>query len=134
MFACIFKQDNSYFYFSNRSENEGLPFVKMGKGIECKEGTEITTKYECEKALDYAEELGIDLGGRKHLVSGSWSYVPSHCSYQAGGDKAFHFNARNTSNVRHFENGMYQMICKTGNTGNVHYTFMLLVLIEKTLG
>ena len=122
---------------SNRSEyedeDEELPYREMSKGIKCPKGTEITTEKECMEALNYAEQLGIDLGRRKHLVSGSWIHVPSHCSHQAGGDKAFHFNARNTSNVRHFENGMYQMICKTGNTGNVHYTFMLLVLIEKVL-
>ena len=118
---------------SNRSEegDEGFTFRGMPKGIKCPKGTEITTEEECTEAFEYAEQLGIVLGRRKHLVSGSWSHVPSHCSYQAGGDKAFHFNARNTSKVRNFENGMYQMICKTGNVGNAYYDFILLVLIER---
>ena len=117
---------------SNRSddeenENEELPFMEMDPGIDCPEGTQITEEEDCKDALDYAEELGIDLGRRKHLVSGSWSHVPSHCSYQAGGDKAFHFNRRKTSNVKLLKRKMYQMICKTGNAGNAHYTFILLV-------
>ena len=117
----------------SEEEDEGFTFRGMPKGIKCPKGTEITTEEECTEAFEYAEQLGIVLGRRKHLVSGSWSHVPSHCSYQAGGDKAFHFNARNTSNVRHFENGMYQMICKTGNVGNAYYDFILLVLIERVI-
>ena len=121
---------------SNRSddeenENEELPFMEMDEKIDCPEGTHITNKTECEEALNYAKELGIVLGRRKHLVSGSWSHVPSHCSYQAGGDQAFHFNRRKTSNVKLLKRKMYQMICKTGNAGNAHYTFILLVFIEE---
>ena len=120
---------------SNRSEyedeDEELPYREMSKGIKCPKGTEITTEKECMEALNYAEKLGIDLGRRKHLVSGSWIHVPSHCSHQAGGDKAFHFNRRKTSNVKLLKRKMYQMICKTGNAGNAHYTFILLVFIEE---
>ena len=118
---------------SNRSEegDEGFTFRGMPKGIKCPKGTEITTEEECTEAFEYAEQLGIVLGRRKHLVSGSWSHVPSHCSHQAGGDKAFHFNRRKTSNVKLLKRKMYQMICKTGNAGNAHYTFILLVFIEE---
>ena len=82
----------------------------------CKSGLEIKTEEECRDALGYAEDLGIKLGAREYLKTGSWGHVPYQCSYQAGGDQAFHFNREETSNVYSFCSGFYKMICKQGNT------------------
>ena len=94
---------------------DAVPFVKMEQGKTCPSGTEVTTKEECDDALKLASQLGIQLKSRKTLVVGGWSFVPSQCSYQAGGDNAFHFNTVKTENVPHLVNGMYKLICKKGN-------------------
>ena len=93
---------------------DAVPFVKMEQGETCPSGTEVTTKEECDDALKLASQLGIQLKSRKTLVVGGWSFVPSQCSYQAGGDNAFHFNKVNTENVPWFLNGMFKLICKKG--------------------
>ena len=77
-------------------------------------GTEIITEDECKDALKYAPSLGISLGDRDTLQTGSWDHVPHQCSYQANGDQAFHFNLKETVNASHFINGGYKMICKKG--------------------
>ena len=89
--------------------------MKMGPVEVCPSGSAITTQEECESALHLAEDFGITLAGRTSLISGSWSNVPSGCSYQAGGDNAFHFNSRTgITTVANFNSGFYGMICKKG--------------------
>ena len=90
--------------------------MKMDVNKPCPPGTEITTDDGCDDALKWASQLGIFLQCRKQLLRGSWSWVPHQCSYQAGGDQAFHFNNKETSNVPEFVNGNYKMICKRGST------------------
>ena len=87
----------------------------MEKGVLCPSGSEITTEDECRSALSYASSIGITLQLRKDLKTSSWSHVPYQCSYQAGGDQAFHFNHQETSNVDNFLDGYYKMICKKGS-------------------
>ena len=83
----------------------------MKKGELCPSGAEITEVDDCRDAVGYAAALGITLGNRKTLVGpGKWGHVPSGCSYQAGGDQAFHFNKKDSSNG--LDN--YRMICKEG--------------------
>ena len=91
-----------------------LEFMKMGKAVICPAGTEITTKEECESALQKATELGITLQDRTTVRVGSWDSHPPQCSYFYAGDQAFHFNKRLTTDARNFLNGNYRMICKTG--------------------
>ena len=88
--------------------------MKMGQAEVCPSGAEITTRDECDSALQHAAELGITNMGRTSLVAGSWGHVPYQCSYQHGGDQAFHFNSNQTNNVDDFLNGEYHMICKNG--------------------
>ena len=93
--------------------------MKMNKGERCPTGAEIQTPDECNKALGFATVLNITLRTRKYLISGSFedrgsSGVPYQCSYQAGGDQAFHFNNLLTVNNPGFVNGVYFMICKGG--------------------
>ncbi len=87
----------------------------MNGGELCPAGTELSTQGGCDASLKWAAELGITLQDRKQLVSGSWSHVPHQCSYQAGGDQAFHFNKKQTDNVPQFVSGNYKMICKKRN-------------------
>ena len=88
--------------------------MKMGKAEQCPDGTEITTEEECNGALQLANELGISIRKRHQLQTGSWHWTPHQCSYQHGGDQAFHFNSRQTNGVDQFLNGNYHMICKNG--------------------
>ena len=88
--------------------------MKMGPAELCPSGAEITTRDECNSALQQAAELGITGMGRKSLQAGSWGHVPYQCSYQHKGDQAFHFNSRQTNDVAAFLNGQYPMICKNG--------------------
>ena len=95
----------------------GPLFMKMNKGDICPPGAEIETPDECNEALQLAAVLDITLNARKHLVSGAYSDqlgVPHQCSYQAGGDQAFHFNNLLTVDNPGFVNGGYHMICKNG--------------------
>ena len=87
----------------------------MEKAELCPSGAEITTEDECRSALKYASSIGITLQNRRTLKTGSWSHVPYQCSYQAGGDQAFHFNRKETNNVDYFLDGMFKMICKKGS-------------------
>ena len=87
----------------------------------CPTGAEITTEDECRNALGYASSIGITLGSRNTLQAGSWGHVPYQCSYQAGGDQAFHFNRRETSNVDSFLTGGYKMICKQGIANDLSF-------------
>ena len=98
----------------------------MGQAELCPSGSEITSTDECNRALEFASELGITLGNRKNLISGSWGHVPYQCSYQAGGDQAFTFNRRETNNVASFVNGGYRMICNNGAC-----TFTVNTIVEK---
>ena len=91
-----------------------VPYIKLGNLQTCPAGTEITTEELCRDALGYAHDLGITLQSRKNLIRGSWSWVPFQCSFQGGGDQAFHFNAMQTANARDFVNGKFQMVCKKG--------------------
>ena len=81
----------------------------MGQAELCPQGAEVTTKDECECALQKATELGITLPNRKFLVAGSWGHVPHQCSWGPTFDPAFHFNSMQTTNVPDFV-----MICKKG--------------------
>ena len=87
----------------------------MEKAELCHSGAEITTEDECRSALKYASSIGITLQERKNLKTGSWDHVPYQCSYQAGGDQAFHFNHKEPSNGDQFLDGFYKMICKQGS-------------------
>ena len=91
-----------------------VPYIKLGNLQTCPAGTEITTEESCRDALGYAHDLGITLQSRKDLVSGSWSWVPFQCSFQAGGDQAFHFNTMQTTAASDFVNGIYHMVCHKG--------------------
>ena len=64
----------------------------MEQGELCPSGSEITTSNECKHALEYAPLLGITHNSRKWIGPGNWGHVPFQCSYQAGGDQAFHYN------------------------------------------
>ena len=86
--------------------------MKMGKGQICPPGTELKTKEQCKDALKWVKALKITQGKRQDLVQGSWDHLPYQCSYQAIGDKAFHFNTKQTKNPPNFVNGHYEMICK----------------------
>ena len=107
-----FHKSNSFQISKQFSEKS--KFVMMRKTESCPTGKEITTEEECKNALAEVYLLGISLGSRKNLVSGSWNHVPYQCSYQANGDKAFHFNQKEVSDVKEFKNGMYKMICRKG--------------------
>ena len=84
-----------------------LEFMKMEANEPCPDGTEITTKDECESAFKQATQLDI-YPVRKSLQSGSWSHVPYRCSYQHEGDGAFHWNTKEG------KQNDYRMICKIG--------------------
>ena len=86
----------------------------MEKVESCPTGKEITTEEECKNAMKEVYLLGITLGSRKNLVVGSWNHVPYQCSFQSNGDQAFHFNQKEVSDVKEFQNGMYKMICRKG--------------------
>ena len=93
---------------------EHSKYVLMDKASLCYPGKEITTEDECKDALENTYLLGITLQSRTSLINGSWDHVPYQCSYQAGGDQAFHFNRKETSNVNKFLNGMFMMVCYKG--------------------
>ena len=84
----------------------------MGKAEPCPSGAEITTQKECAAACRHSERIGIKFKSWKSLAVGSWNVLPPGCSFRAGGDKAFYFNKKQTSNVKSFLNGMSMMICK----------------------
>ena len=84
----------------------------MKQGELCPSGAEITTSNECKHALEYAPLLGITHNSRKWNGPGNWGHVPFQCSYQAGGDQAFHYNQKDAGNVPQFQSGFYKMICK----------------------
>ena len=75
---------------------------------------EIMTEEECKNALKEVYLIGITLGSRKNLVSGSWNHVPYQCSYKSIGDQAFHFNRKEVNDAKNFIDGMYKMICRRG--------------------
>lgn len=62
----------------------------------CPGGSTSVSEYECLAAVQ--SMLGGQRQGRRHLVSGSWGWVPPGCSAQTGrthnqrGDNAAHFN------------------------------------------
>ena len=97
--------------------------MKMSQGAKCPNGTEITTKEECDDALKFAPQLGIDLRGRKHVVYGGWNFVPPQCSYLAKGDQAFHFNIRGSYHAGWFIQGVFTMICKHDQGQDGNYSF-----------
>ena len=98
----------------------------MGTNIPCPIGMEIDNYEECEDARLWAYDLGINLYSSRSssVYGGSWTYVPSQCSYQSGsvssdGDLTFHFNTRDIDDVANFESGFYKMICRKGTNCNV---------------
>ena len=98
----------------------------MGTNIPCPIGMEIDNSEECEDARLWAYDLGISLYSSRSssVYEGSWTSVPSHCSYQSGsvpnaGDLAFHFNTKDTNDVANFESGGYKMNCRKGTNCNV---------------
>ena len=88
----------------------------MATGVHCPIGMDIDTDVECEDALLWAFDLGINLYSTRSssVVSGSWGSVPYKCSYQSGGDLAYHFNSRDTGEPTAFLSGNYKMICRKG--------------------
>ena len=87
---------------------------------------EIDTTEECEDALLWAYDLGINLYASRSsaVYVGYWGHVPYQCSYQSGslsddsGDLTYHFSTYDSpDDVSSFETGFYKMICKKGNEG-----------------
>ena len=112
----------------------------MGTNIPCPIGMEIDNYEECEDARLWAYDLGINLySSRSSFVyGGSWTYVPSQCSYQSGsvssdGDLTFHFNTRDIDDVANFESGFYKMICRKGNNCNLGSLAITSLLFETIL-
>ena len=93
----------------------------MGTNIPCPIGMEIDNAEECEDARLWAYDLGINFytSRSSSVVEGSWSHVPSQCSYQSAGDLSYHFNKNDVDDVASFESGGYKMICRKGNNWNV---------------
>ena len=88
----------------------------MDRANECPVGTDITTSEECNDALKWSLELGLNVVKRTSLVGpGAWDHVPYGCSYLYS-DKAFHWctNDQNRFNVPGFISGEYKMVCKKG--------------------
>ena len=105
----------------------------MGHGYECPPENEITTAEECTDALKWHLELGLNVVKRTALQEGSWDYVPYGCSYQAGGDSAFHWNKmyQNRLDVPSFINGNYKMICRKGTIMSIHIGYcQILEIVE----
>ena len=89
-------------------------YIKLdGQAEPCAEGMD-TNEVDCRDALSYALSMGITLGTRDKLITGSWDHVPSGCSYEAGKDGAFHFNRKTVSNAVNFMDGTFKMICRQG--------------------
>ena len=65
--------------------------------------------------------MGINPG--RPLQTEEWDEKPMGCSYEAGGDGAFHFNTRDESDWEmeedevtpgRFQDGEFKMICRQG--------------------
>ena len=115
----------------------------MGTNTPCPIGMEIDTSEECEDARLWAYDLGLNFYNSRSssVYGGSWTYVPSQCSYQSGsvssdGDLTFHFNTRDIDDVANFESGLYKMICRKGtncDVGLLDITSHLLLTILQRL-
>jgi len=106
-----------------------LPYVKLdGVAKYCAWDKEINSEAECRDALRFALAMGITLGDRDQLITGSWDHVPMGCSYQANGDGAFHFNLKDESELEMeeledtpsgFQDGTFKMICRRGRNVDI---------------
>ena len=90
--------------------------MKMATGVHCPIGMDIDTNVECEDALLWAFDLGINMYSSRSssVYSGSWGHVPYKCSYQSGGDLTYHFNSHDSGEPSDFLSGTYKKICRKG--------------------
>ena len=91
--------------------------MKMAGSVNCPIGMGIETVEECEDALLWALDLGINMYSSRSssVVQARRSYDPYQCHYQSGGDLAFHFNTYDSgSDSSGFINGDDKLICRKG--------------------
>ena len=80
---------------------------------DCPVNTTLVPQSECQVAARSVLPTGVEQGRKNFLVSSAagWSYAPSGCSVQSGGDWATHFNYANSSTDGN-DNNLHRLVCK----------------------
>lgn len=85
----------------------GVVRVALPGATKCQ--SQSASEAECFQAVESVLPDGV-IPARKHLLTGSWGWVPPGCSTESGSDWAAHYNHNATGgNI-----GRYQLVCTVG--------------------